>query len=83
MEKKILKELDIARKNLQSSGKNTDDVDLLILSLLKVINSGRVRGIFSVRINGHTITNPKLEDLKISLEELKVLLNEKELIILF
>lgn len=61
-------QLEIARANLQSSGKNPEDVDLLVLTILRVINSGKVNGVISFRINQLTITNPVLTDVKINLD---------------
>lgn len=69
LNKLINEELEIAKKNLKACDKNPEDVDLLVITILKLINSGQIRGVIQFRVNGHTITNPQINEMKISLEE--------------
>ena len=79
----IRDELLVARKNLKACNKSTDDVELLVLTILKIINSGQVRGIVNFRVNGHTITNPYINELKISLEDAYIKIKDNQSIIEF
>ena len=75
MQELLLTELAIAQKNSIACGKDENDVSVLLLSILKLINSGAIEGEVKFRINQHTITKIKMDNLKVSLNNLEEIIS--------
>jgi len=67
----IVKELQKSETILKTAGFLGDEAGLVILHLLRLMNSGSMRGVYTVRLNGHHIGDPKLQDVKESLSDLR------------
>lgn len=68
--------LEAAQINLRKSGVDPETIDLLVIMVLKLVNSGQVNGVVQFRIDGHRVYDLRLQDLRLSLD--KVLVSESE-----
>lgn len=67
----IVKELQTAETTLKKCGLCGDEAGLVVLYLLRIINSGKLKGVFNLRITGHHIGNPNITDQKVPLGEIR------------
>jgi len=75
----IVKELQAVERVAKASGFSGDEAGLAVLYLLRLVNAGKMRGVYAIRINGHHVGSPSLTDVKTTLDEIreKVVLKEK------